>query len=77
MACEHADCRNFPSRLIRKPELNVTAFCQTSLARAFRPMHADVELARAVSDCIIGVKPRRNPVIERDTVSMLAKICVH
>jgi hypothetical protein len=63
--------------MIRKAQLNFTAFCQASLARAFYTMHADVEPARAVSDCIIGAKTRRNPVLERNTVSMPAKICVH
>jgi hypothetical protein len=77
MPCEHADCRNFPRRLIKKAQLNFTAFCQASAARAFYAMHADVGPARAVSDCIIGAKTRKNPVLARNTVSMLAKICVH
>jgi hypothetical protein len=32
---EHAACRNFPSHLIQKPELNFAAFCQASLPREF------------------------------------------
>jgi hypothetical protein len=63
MTRAHADCRNFPSRLIRKAQLNFTAFCQASLARAFHAIHADVELIRAMGDCIIGTKTRRNPVL--------------
>jgi hypothetical protein len=35
MTCEHADCHNFPSRLVGKPELNFAAFCQASLPREF------------------------------------------
>jgi hypothetical protein len=41
--------------------------------RAFHAMHADVEPARAVSDRIIGGKTRKNPVLDRDAVSMRPK----
>jgi hypothetical protein len=58
MTCEHADCHNFPSRMVGKPELNFAAFCQASLPREF---YGTVGAAPAVSDRIIGCNPRKNP----------------
>ena len=57
MTCERAACRNFPSRSIKKPELNFAAFCQASLLAGIHAMHADVEPARAASGRIFGGKP--------------------
>jgi hypothetical protein len=67
----------FPVPLDLKLELNFAAFHQTSLPAEIHAMHADVEPAGAVSDRISARKARKNPVLERDQVSMPAKICGH
>ena len=72
-ACGHDPGYHFLSRSLS----NSAAFHQTSLPAEIHAMHADVEPAGAVSDRISARKARKNPVLERDQVSMPAKICGH
>jgi hypothetical protein len=68
----------FPVTLDLKTGLNFAAFCQASLpagiftrCRLMSSRHALRSIASSVG------KLRNNPVLERDVVSMPAKICVH
>jgi hypothetical protein len=66
----------FPVPLELKTELNPAAFHQASLPYGNFMRHISISGRHAPrANAFSAGKPRKNPVIERDAVSMPAKIC--